>query len=95
LLPLSVKEVLGEDHLVFFVHGVVEQLDLEEFVRTYGEEGGALYAPELMLKVWLYAFRNLSRLQAADLIVIAIKLDGRTIVIPDLVALEAEVKNEE
>jgi CRP-like cAMP-binding protein len=35
--------------------------------------------------------RNLSRLQATELI----KLDGRTVLIPDLAALEAEVKNEE
>lgn len=56
LLPPSVKDVLGEDHLAFFVHRVVEGLDLEEFTRAYGEEGGALYAPELMLKVWMYAY---------------------------------------
>ena len=56
LLPPNVKDVLGPDHLVFFVHRVVERLDLEEFRRAYGEEGGALYAPELMLKVWLYAY---------------------------------------
>ena len=56
LLPPSVKEVLGEDHLVFFVHRVVEELELEEFRQAYSEEGGALYAPELMLKVWLYAY---------------------------------------
>ena len=56
LLPPNVKDVLGPDHLVFFIHRVVERLDLEEFTRAYGEEGGALYAPELMLKVWLYAY---------------------------------------
>jgi len=56
LLPPSVKDVLGEDHLAFFVHRVVEGLELEDFTRAYGEEGGALYAPELMLKVWLYAY---------------------------------------
>jgi transposase len=56
LLPPNVKDVLGEDHLVFFVHEVVERLDLEEFTRSYGDEGGAVYAPELMLKVWLYAY---------------------------------------
>lgn len=56
LLPPSVKDVLGEDHLAFFVHRVVERLDLEEFTQAYSEEGGALYAPELMLKVWLYAY---------------------------------------
>ena len=56
LLPPNVKDGLGADHLVFFIHGVVERLDLEEFTRAYGEEGGALYAPELMLMVWLYAY---------------------------------------
>lgn len=56
LLPPNVKDVLGPDHLVFFVHEVVERLNLEEFAQAYGEEGGAVYAPELMLKVWLYAY---------------------------------------
>lgn len=56
LLPPNVKDVLGSDHLVFFVHEVVERLDLEEFAQAYGDEGGAVYAPELMLKVWLYAY---------------------------------------
>lgn len=56
LLPPNAKDVLGEDHLVFFVHGVVERLDLRDFERAYSEEGGELYAPALMLKVWLYAY---------------------------------------
>jgi len=56
LLPPSVKDELGADHLSFFLHRVVERLDLSEFEPAYGEEGGALYAPALMLKVWLYAY---------------------------------------
>jgi len=56
LLPPSVKDELGADHLSFFLHRVVERLDLSEFEQAYGEEGGALYAPALMLKVWLYAY---------------------------------------
>jgi transposase len=56
LLPPNVKDVLGENHLAFFVHRVVERLDLWEFEQVYSEEGGVLYAPELMLKVWLYAY---------------------------------------
>lgn len=56
LLPPNAKDVLGDDHLVFFVHRVVERMNLGEFEREYGEEGGALYAPALMLKVWLYAY---------------------------------------
>src|SRR6476660_1501518 len=56
LLPPSVKDELGEDHLSFFVHRVVERLDLSAFEAAYSEEGGALYAPGLMVKVWLYAY---------------------------------------
>jgi transposase len=56
LLPPSVKDVLGEDHLCFFVHRVVEQLDLRGFEQDYGEEGPPAYAPALMVKVWLYAY---------------------------------------
>src|ERR1019366_5748905 len=56
LLPPSVKDELGEDHLSIFVHREVERLDRGAFEESYSEEGGALYAPELMLKVWLYAY---------------------------------------
>lgn len=56
LLPPNVKDVLGENHLAFFVHRVVERLDLREFEQVYNEQGGVLYAPEWMLKVWLYAY---------------------------------------
>jgi transposase len=56
LLPPSVKDELGNDHLCFFVHEVVEWLDVSGFEQAYSEEGGALYAPELMLKVWLYGY---------------------------------------
>jgi transposase len=51
-----VKDELGEDHLCFFIHGAVEHMDLKSFEQVYGEEGGALYCPALMLKVWLYAY---------------------------------------
>ena len=56
LLPPSVKDELGEDHLSIFLHRVVERLDTSELEHDYSEEGGALYAPELMLKVWLYGY---------------------------------------
>lgn len=56
LLPPSVHEVLGGDHLCFFVHGVVERLDLGRFHEAYCAEGGLLYHPSLLLKVWLYAY---------------------------------------
>jgi transposase len=56
LLPPSVREVLGEGHLCFFVHRAVEKLNLEGFVEAYSEEGHPAYHPALMLKVWLYAY---------------------------------------
>ena len=56
LLPPSVREVLGDDHLCFFVHRAVEQLDLSGFEQDYVEEGNPAYHPALLLKVWLYAY---------------------------------------
>ncbi len=56
LLPPSVKDVLGEGHLCFFVQQVVGRLDLSAFEAAYSAEGGELYAIELMLGVWLYAY---------------------------------------
>jgi transposase len=56
LLPPSVKDVLGPDHLCFFVHAVVERLDLRRMEDAYGEEGRRAYAPALMVKLWLYAY---------------------------------------
>jgi transposase len=56
LLPPNVKDELGSDHLCFFLHDVVEWLDRSAFEQGYSEEGGALYEPSLMLKVWLYGY---------------------------------------
>jgi transposase/IS5 family transposase len=56
LLPPSVREVLGERHLCFFIHQAVERLDLKRYEEGYGEEGHPAYHPALLLKVWLYAY---------------------------------------
>ena len=56
LLPPSVRDELGEKHLCFFVRGVIERLDMSVFEQSYSLEGGKLYAPQLMLGVWLYAY---------------------------------------
>jgi len=56
LLPPNVKDVLGENHLCFFIHRVVERLDLSALEEAYGEEGRRAYAPALMVKLWLYAY---------------------------------------
>jgi len=56
LLPPSVRDELGSGHLCFFVREVMERLDMSVFEQSYGAEGGELYAPQLMLGVWLYAY---------------------------------------
>ena len=56
LLPPSVRDELGSDHLCFFIRQLVARLDRSSFEAVYSEEGGELYAPELMLSVWLYAY---------------------------------------
>ena len=56
LLPPSVRDELGKRHLCFFVREVVERLDMSVFEQSYSAEGGELYAPELMLGVWLYSY---------------------------------------
>lgn len=56
LLPPSVKDELGEGHLCFVVQKLVGRMDLSPFEQAYSASGGELYAPELMLSVWLYAY---------------------------------------
>ena len=56
LLPPSVKDVLGEGHVCFFVQQLIARLDLSKFEAAYSAEGGELYAPAMMLSVWLYAY---------------------------------------
>ena len=56
LLPASLREELGEEHLAVFVHRVVERLDLREFEEEHAAAGRPSYPPQLLLKVWLYAY---------------------------------------
>jgi transposase len=56
LLPPSVREVLGKDHLCFFLRRVVERLDLSALEQGYSEEGQPGYHPALLVSVWLYAY---------------------------------------
>ncbi|MGC2419147.1 MAG: transposase [Candidatus Acidiferrales bacterium] len=56
LVPPSVRDVLGADHLCFFLRRVVAKLNLQAFREEYGEEGGQAYAPEMLVSVWLYAY---------------------------------------
>ena len=47
---------LGADHLVFFLHKLVEKLDLSAFEADYCDDGRPAYPPQMMLKIWLYAY---------------------------------------
>jgi transposase len=56
LLPLHVRDVLSEKHLVFLISTVVERQDLRAWEAAYSEEGQRPYHPALLLKVLLYGF---------------------------------------
>ena len=53
LLPPRVDDELGSDHLVFFLHQLVEGFDLHPFDAEYSAEGRPAYPPQMLLKVWL------------------------------------------
>ena len=39
LLPPNVKDVLGDDHLCFHVHRMVEAFEVGQFEQAYAAEG--------------------------------------------------------
>lgn len=58
LLPPSLHDWLPEDHLVYFLSDVVEQLDLAVITDSYRRDQGGQppYHPALMVKLLLYAY---------------------------------------
>jgi transposase len=58
LLPPSLREWLPEDHLVYFVSDVVDQLNPSAIHAVYGEEkrGQPPYHPRMMTKVLVYGY---------------------------------------
>jgi len=58
LLPPSLREWLPEDHLVYFVSDVVDQLDLKAIHAVYENEkrGQPPYDPRLMTKLLVYGY---------------------------------------
>jgi transposase len=58
LLPPSLRECLPENHLVYFVSDVVDQLDLSAIHAVYQKEkrGQPPYDPRLMTKLLVYGY---------------------------------------
>ncbi len=58
LLPPDLRDWLPEGHLAWFVLDVVDQLDLEPFLRVYRADGHGhpAYDPKTLLGVLLYAY---------------------------------------
>jgi transposase len=58
LLPTDLRDWLPADHLAWFVRDVVDQLDLEPFLRAYRADGHGHppYHPTTLLGVLLYAY---------------------------------------
>src|SRR5580704_14827243 len=58
LLPQSLRDWLPEDHLVYCVSDVVDELDLSAIESVYEEEdrGQPPYHPRMMVKILVYAY---------------------------------------
>src|SRR6266481_4340054 len=58
LLPPSLRQWVAEDHMVYFVSDVVDQLDLSAFHAVYEKEkrGQPPYDPRLMTKLLVYGY---------------------------------------
>jgi len=58
LLPPSLRDWLPADHLAYFVADVVEELDLQPILNTYGDltRGTVPYDPRMLVAVLLYAY---------------------------------------
>ena len=58
LLPPSLREWLPEDHLVYFVSDLIDQLDLSAITGVYEDEerGYPPYHPVMLTKVLVYAY---------------------------------------
>ena len=58
LLPPSLRDWLPEDHLVYCVSDVVDQLDLSAIESVYEEEDGGQppYHPRMMTKILVYGY---------------------------------------
>ena len=55
-VKIRLGDVLPANHLARFVVSIIGQLDLQSIYAGYGEQGGAPYAPELLLGLLVYGY---------------------------------------
>jgi len=56
LLPPSMDDWLGQDHLARFIVEVVDQLDLSELTRQYAGRGSQAHHPATLLAILVYGY---------------------------------------
>jgi transposase len=63
LMPPSLVEWLPEDHLVWTILGVVDQMDLGRFNDAYrlGAAGRPAYDPQMMVALLMYSYARGNR----------------------------------
>jgi transposase len=63
LMPPSLADWVGDDHLVWTVVGAVEKMDLTSFYGAYraNGQGRAAYDPEMMVQLLMYAYARGNR----------------------------------
>jgi transposase len=66
LLPVSLDELIPENHVVRVVNDFVERMDLRALKARYIGGGTSSYHPKMMLKVYLYAYTQ--RIFSASLV---------------------------
>ena len=56
LLPLSLDEMIPENHVVRIVRSVIDQLNIDDILKKYKGGGASSYHPKLMLKILVYGY---------------------------------------
>lgn len=61
LLPQSIKSMIPETHICFFVEEFVENLDFSEFDMKFGGAGAPAYHPRILVKILLQGMLSRER----------------------------------
>ncbi|OIO63846.1 hypothetical protein COT48_02010 [Candidatus Woesearchaeota archaeon CG08_land_8_20_14_0_20_47_9] len=61
LLPVSIKQMIPENHICFFVEEFVENLDFSEFDLKFEGAGAPAYHPRILAKILLQGMLSKER----------------------------------